>query len=533
MSYIYLAFPMIIFLLGWCKAIIAVPLAVVTIWSLYLCFHNRENYIEIDWTLTLADKWKIVVIIAIIFFWVALSGIGCYVWQNSDHAWRNATFQVLVEDKWPPVFEDRGLTYYMGTWLPAALIGKISGLDMGHTALFIWTVLGICLLYALICIWRKKIVIWPLVILIFFSGLDMIGNYIFWDKDLKLFGVEHLEWYLDMLQYSSNTTQLYWVFNQSTPAWLGTLLLFMDEPPKNMIWIWGLLAITSTLPFIGLTPILIYYLFSRSQWEPVKSIGHGWRMVRDNIASIQNLAGGGSALILSFLYLMGNDTFTVISATVSEEKNTQSSSSLAIWFPIIFLLAIIVSAALTGCLVMWLLKHNRGRMLKNILFVAAALGVAVFVFQKLGADRAEGNDVYRLACTILFLILEIGIYLCLLYRDVEDKGLFNVVVISLLVIPFIRVGYSNDFCMRASIPALFIIMLWCVNTLGRKRRNIRIIMLLVSLLIGSATPIHEMRRALINSSEEYTIETIAKEGVYWAANTGGSLDTLFWKYIAK
>lgn len=532
LAYIYLALPMVIFLLGWCRPLVGVPLTGVIIWSLYLCFHNRENYIELDWKLSQADKWKIAMIIAIIFAWVTLSGVGGYVWQNEDHLSRNATFNVLINQNWPPTLGNRGLTYYMGTWLPAALIGKISSIEAGYTALFIWILLGICLLYSLICIWRRKIVLWPLIILIFFSGLDLIGNYFFLDRDIHLFGSNHLEWYLEMLQYSCNTTQLYWVFNQAIPAWLGVMLLFMDEPPKNMIWVWALLAITSTLPLMGLLPIMIYYLFRRSQWEPVISVRHGWRMLRDNIASVQNLAGGGSVLVISFLYLMGNDTFTVISATVSVESGSQASS-LAIWFPLIFLLAMMATVALTGCLVIWLLKQGLGRILKNILYVTAIFVVVTFIFQKLGAARVGGNDVYRLACTVLFLMLEVGLYLCLVYRDVEDKSLFNVIVVSLLVIPFIRLGYSNDFCMRVSIPALFILMLWCIGALGEKRMNIRIILLLVCLLIGSATPIHEIKRTLINSRTEFSIESFEEEDVFGAANFGGSRDTFFWKYLAK
>lgn len=532
LAYIYLALPMIIFLLGWCKLIIGIPLAGVVIRSLYLCFCRRGNYIEIDWRLSQADKWKIAAIVAIIFAWVVLSGVGGFVWQNSDHTSRNGTFNVLVNQNWPPTLGDRGLTYYMGTWLPAALIGKISGIEAGYTALFIWILLGICLLYALVCIWRRKIVIWPLIILIFFSGLDLLGNHFFWDKDIHIFGSEHLEWYLDMLQYSSNTTQLYWVFNQAIPAWLGVMLLYMDEPPKNMIWVWSLLAITSTLPFIGLTPIMIYYIFSRSQWERLTSVGHGWRMLRENMASIQNLAGGGLVLIFSFLYLMGNDTFTVISATVSVE-NGGKASPLTIWFPLILILVIVLVILLLGSLAMWLITLGMGHVLRNMLYVIAALVVGLFLTQKLGASRDGGDDVYRLACTVLFLLLEVGIYLFLVYRDVEDKKLFNVVVFSFLVIPFIRLGYSNDFCMRASIPALFILMLWCIAALGRKRMNMRIIMLLVCLFIGSATPIHEIRRALINSRAEYTIESITDKDVFGIANFGGSLDTFFWKFIAR
>ena len=49
MAYIYLALPIVIFLLGWCQPLVGIPLAGVCVWSLVLCFRNRENYIELDW----------------------------------------------------------------------------------------------------------------------------------------------------------------------------------------------------------------------------------------------------------------------------------------------------------------------------------------------------------------------------------------------------------------------------------------------------------------------------------------------------
>ena len=478
MTYIYLALPMVIFLLGWCKLLVGIPLACVCVWSLVLCYRKRENFIELEWKLSQADKWKLAVIAAVIFAWVALSGIGGYAWQNSDHAWRNRMLNILVEYEWPPTSGERGFTYYIGTWLPAALVGKISDLDKAYVALFLWILLGVFLVYALICIWRKKIVLWPLMILIFFSGLDIIGSNIFTDNVISIWGTEHLEWWAAKfqykLQYTSNTSQLYWVFNQAIPVWLVMVLLFVDEPPKNMIWVSTLIAITSTLPFIGMVPIMVYYMFRRSEWYRPESVGHGWKMMLHNIGSFQNLAGGVSVLIVSFLYLMGNDNFATI-AVVSSDRNSVQPAHLTVWFPWLLILAAAVTVLLLGTLVIWAAKWEKGCILRNMLYVMVA-SLLLFLFIKyLGADKIRGNDIYRLAYTILFFVFEAGIYLYLLYRDVEDKGLFNVVAVSLMVIPFIMIGHSNDFCMRASIPGLFIVMLWCIEALGKKRKNLRIV----------------------------------------------------------
>lgn len=536
MAYIYLALPMIIFLLGWCRPLIGVPLAGVCVWSLVLCLRKRENYIELDWKLSQADKWRLVVIVSVIFAWVALSGIGGYAWQNSDHAWRNRMLNILVEYEWPPTSGERGFTYYIGTWLPAAMVGRMSDVDKAYTTLFIWVLFGVFLVYALICIWRKKIVFWPLAILIFFGGLDIIGSCIFTEDTVRIFGSNHLEWWAPRefceLQYTSNTTQLFWVFNQSIPAWLAILLLFMDEPPRNIIWVSSLVAITSTLPFIGMVPILIYYMLRRSEWHRPESVTEGWKMVLPNMASFQNLAGGGAVLVISFLYLMGNDNFTIVS-TVDADASSADPVHLSVWFPWLFLLGVVVMVLLLGTLVIWVIQKGEEHILRNVIYSIGIFALTIWIFKILGTERTEGNAVYRLVFTILFVLLEAGIYLYLLFRDVEDKGLFGVVAISLMVIPFIKIGTAGDFCMRASIPGLFIVMLWCIEALGKKRKNLRIAILLICLVIGSVSPIHEIKRALIESQDGYEIEFVEDERIMNAPNFSGSLDTFFWQYIAR
>lgn len=536
MTYIYLALPIVIFLLGWCRPLVGIPLAGVCVWSLVLCFRNRENYIELEWKLSQADKWKLVVIAAIIFVWVVLSGVGGYAWQNEDHASRNRMLNILVDYKWPPTAGEKGFVYYVGTWLPAALVGKISDLDKAYAALFLWILLGVFLVYALICIWRRKIVFWPLLILIFFSGLDIIGYNILTEDAIRIWGSNHLEWWASrqpyVLQYTCNTAQLYWVFNQAIPVWLVMMLLFMDESPKNMIWTSALVTITSTLPFIGMVPILVYYMFQRSEWCKPESVAHGWKMVLHNMASFQNLAGGGSVLIISFLYLMGNTNSTIIS-TVGTDKNAVSPLHLSIWFPWLFLLAVVAAVLLLGTLVIWVSGKGKGPILRSMLYAMVAFVLVIQFFKTLGTEQIGGNAVYRLAFTILFVLLETGIYLYLLFKDVEDKRLFSVVAITLMVIPFIRIGTAGDFCMRASIPGLFIVMLWCIEALGKKRMNLRIIVLLVCLVIGSVTPVHEIKRTLIKSHNGYEIEVIEDERIMNASNFAGSLDTFFWQYIAR
>ena len=61
-------------------------------------------------------------------------------------------------------------------------------------------------------------------IMIFFSGLDIIGCFIQEWNFQSFASILHLEWWLEGFQFSSNTTCLFWVYNQAVPAWIATLL---------------------------------------------------------------------------------------------------------------------------------------------------------------------------------------------------------------------------------------------------------------------------------------------------------------------
>lgn len=65
----------------------------------------------------------------------------------------------------------------------------------------------------------------------------------------------------------------------------------------------------------------------------------------------------------------------------------------------------------------------------------------------------------RIITLILFYIFEFGLYSILTYKENKHNSLWWIANISLIIIPLIRLGYGRDFCMNASIPALFVIML--------------------------------------------------------------------------
>ncbi len=159
--------------------------------------------------------------------WVFLSGVGGYAFQNWDHHWRNAVLHDLITYNWPVVYSspEKGpitmLVYYVGYWLPAALAGKIFGWQAANFVLFLWTWLGVFLVISHLSLKLKTTALKAALLLIFFSGMDALGVLLFANEYPTLWPpIQHLEIWSGNLQYSSFTTQLFWVFNQVIPAWL-------------------------------------------------------------------------------------------------------------------------------------------------------------------------------------------------------------------------------------------------------------------------------------------------------------------------
>ena len=533
--YGYLTLPIVIFLMGWCRWHIGIPAAVVVCISFWLCIKehpHRAGSMSIS-----INPMKCCIILLIVLWWVGLSGIGGYVWQNEDHDWRNAIFDLLVENPWPVTdniavdgqLQERSLIYYIGFWLPAALFGKLFGPNAGYAVQYVWAVAGILLFYALICAWRRKVVIWPLWVIIFFSGADAVGTLLNSQSTVKIFEGFHLERWARHYQFSCMTTQLFWVFNQAIPAWLVSVMIFLSEKPRNLIFIWSLIMVSSTLPFAGLLPFILFFLISRGTWEKSCNVPQLLKNIWKNWGSFQNVLGGGAISLITLSYLMGNISVgdsPVLSRLLSFWRGNSAllvMASVAVLF--------ILFAAFWGIAVLFL--HGKGRYVLDILrylFVAGIICAGCFVL----LDSHESNTyIYKLLFLFTFYMIEAGIYLICLKDKVHDQVLFWITAIWLLVIPLIKIGSSLDFCMRASIPALLFIMLWLIDALDTKKRTWKTWILIGVFLVGSITPLHELKRTYVNTRKGYEIHAVEKEAVLQPGNFSGDTYGIFWDWIAR
>lgn len=101
---------------------------------------------------------------------------------------------------------------------------------------------------------------------------------------------------------------------------------------------------------------------------------------------------------------------------------------------------------------------------------------------------------------VVFQTLEVIPFLVavwLLRNKSQSPAIIMITGAWLLVLPFVKIGTSVDFMMRASIPALAILSVYVVEALKTKDQRFVRYALIAGLLVGSVTPLLEIGRAFL------------------------------------
>lgn len=445
-AYIYLCLPVLIFFSGWLRLYLGLSLSALLLISLFFIIRSarqdEKGIIEIPLSV-------LFIAALIIFLWCILSGQGGFYYQSNDWHYRNAIFHDLINFSWPVVYPKTGagLVYYIAHWLPAALVGKLLGWQAGNVALLFWTFTGIyltfVLLYSFLKVDTKKKAYFLLIVLILFSGLDFIGSMYMQIRNGTPIPL-HLEWWGAPSQYSSNTTQLMWVFNQSVAPWLLTVLLLNQKKLSNIGMLTVLVMPFAPLPFFGFAPIAAAIAVKRLI-ELIKQ--RKTSQILKEIFTPQNIIGLFAVFPVFYFYYTAN-----------------------------------VQA-----------QHS-------------------------GINSFDLSEI--LTTLIPFLLLEFLVYTLVIFKRYKNDYLFIFINLMLLIIPFIRIGEAQDFTMRASIPALFILMIYVIRFVfdeirEKKRISLHVLMIIILLTIGSITPFTEQYRA---------IRSIVTDGI--VADVADSIKTL-------
>ena len=509
LSVIYISVPLLIFLITWLKPYIAIISSVLFVYAIYIGYFKNN---EVNLKSLLNSKSIFITTLLISFLWCYFAGIGGFWYQSSDYNWRNAIFRDLINYSWPIYYKtiDVAMVYYMGFWLPSALIAKICSFVFSHMSafpkhfsffigneiLFVYSALGVFLTFMnlFFALKVKKIgkVLLAICIFIFFSGMDVIG--VLWPifyEDTFSFNHYHLEWWSRFVgQYSSNTTVLFWVFNQGIPAWLITLMFYNN---RKKIENFGFLAILcffcAPLPFVGLSIFLIMY-FIKDFILKLKS-GKVSNYLK-KVFSFGNIVSIVFITPIVFLYLTSN-------ASMSSDANSFIHTNA-------------------------LLHGRRGSLPFSYFFIL----------------------------TLYFVLLEVFIYLVPIYKQYKKNIMYYIVSLFLILWPFIINRRQTEFCMRSSIPVLVILCLLVTKFLFRKynfkRNKIRYLFLCLCLMIGSVTPTFEFARGIVVVSYQKTVFVSAddlkslEDHLYYDAFgrvTNGNFvaefpkEKTFFKYLAR
>jgi hypothetical protein len=263
----YLSLPLIIFLIGWLQLWAAVPLVGCALCSLKPALSGMRAG-GARWP---TSRFQLSAAIAVGCAWTACAGIGHWVFANADWHLRDAVLHDLVLGRWPVgygMLEGRPslLRAPIGYYLPAALLGKWAGLGAAHAAMAAWTAIGASLFLLLVFSQspaRAGATLVVAAVIVLFSGADVIGTMLRSPGFISHWDVtRHLEWWAGSYQYSSMTTQLFWVPNHALGGWLAVGLMGRPTQRSALEPVWPILlvalALWSPLTALGTAPFVLY-----------------------------------------------------------------------------------------------------------------------------------------------------------------------------------------------------------------------------------------------------------------------------------
>lgn len=488
LSYIYIALPIILFVIGFLKLYISIPITVIILIILYKIFRASINDDEL-----VIDYKNIAIIFSITVVLCIFAGHGKFFYQSDDYVIRNAVFRDLVTKSWPVYYSNNSmaLTYYIGQWIVPACIGKIflflgpeAAFMKANLALLLWNAFGvtICLLWLIKIIKPNSKKNWFLCIFafLFFSGLDLVGMLIMQTYPI---GIErqHIEWWGIFFQFSSMITQLFWVFNQCIVPWIVTLIVLEEKKVNNYVVLILFAVPYGPIPCVGLALLMAFkgieLLLNSIKDKKIK------QFIKD-VFSLQNILTIFTILPLYFLYYTAN-------------SSVQGGSG----------------------------------------------GSIIYLIDGLFTPT-------HIIIEVLFWFLEAGIYGLFLYKKHKNDILYYLIFISLLIIPFLGIGYEYDFSMRASIPCLVVIDVWIVELLieltqkeNFKNNTLTAVLFLIVFWIGTFTPLVEFYRGMNYAANHYYINESADQTITLDGKPKDMISnfvvekpkesSVFYKYLAK
>ena len=424
----YLYAPIMLFCITWIKLWLAVPACIIMLLVIVL-FVKREYKRK---SIPLNYEWIVCATLVgcLIFGWCILSGLGGWCTQTGDWEKHHVLLRDLVTMSWPVRYEYSDihgtLTYYIGSYLIPAAVGKIFGgnLNLAEITLMLYMFSGIFVschvIYGRLANPKGRYLLLIFVVFLCFSTFltPLAGIYRVWDQEDVWDGVMWLSKTI-RIQYSSNVTLLRWVAPQYVPTMVSMALLFKFRDNYKY---WGIfcmpLILYSTFTFLG-EAFLMLTLYCLDLLTDVKKREH-WK----EVFSVYNI-GSIVVGILPLIYILSN---------VFQEKPDSAGMGFE-----------------------WI--DYSGKLMVFLLFELAWICWAVVLSK------------YETANMMLWAS-----------------------AINLSIYPLFKMGYWNDLCMRASIPALCALCFTIISSFIKRLRDDRyyVVIIGICLMLTGASSIREL-----------------------------------------
>ena len=276
LAYVWLAIPVILFLINWVNLTVNALLALMIIYVGASAFIRRQkgkktSAISLpaqDFSPALKLDPTLVFTGATLLFLVIYMGIGGLMTQEyNDQVFRNAMLYEVTNRDWPIIYPPIDgnpcfLSYYMGFWLPAAAVAKIFGGNMlvaeSVTIFYAWTGLFLFIAFIFSYVGERRRLLALLVILMF-AAFDYVAGAIFTYRNypdiISFIGGNHdnATTYYALPNIAVALGQIY---NQAIPAFLGCMLLYYQRNSFRYFFLtFALVMFFSPLQCVGIFPV--------------------------------------------------------------------------------------------------------------------------------------------------------------------------------------------------------------------------------------------------------------------------------------
>ncbi|MCI4626096.1 MAG: hypothetical protein L3V56_09070 [Candidatus Magnetoovum sp. WYHC-5] len=482
-SILYLVLPYFLFILGWLKFYYALPIAVVLVYSIYSTLKAINQYsIKVATQLSSQSStsandledvsfWPVMLTFLIIILWVVLSGSGAIGFQNGDYFKHNAVLSDLIKHSWPVQY---GKTNYFETIDNSLLVYYMA----------------------------------------YYLPSAVVGKLLGWDI--------------------ANLSMLIWTI---LGVFLGVLWIFAVVR-RRFIFVCILFIFFSGLDFLGY--VLTHYEYPKGTLH-IEFWAEKWQYTSMTTALFYVPQQVIPCWILTGLFMAFNTRYGI-------RRNVAFIYSLGIfWAPFVF-------AGLFPFVLLATFTTNKGSLLSgrdflellnfNNLIMAPLIVILIMIYYVSGPDMSLPHgwlwrvmDMYdNWSKLVIFYLIEFLIFALLIKNVTKDMRLwFYTAILCLFIIPFYKFGQYNDFVMRVSLPAIYVLFIFIAKTfvdLGMKGFESRL--LLIFLMLGAITPGQEFSASIKQFDKKQNIFDILNIGgdIYSRQYIGDSSYTKF-SYILK